>query len=506
MTEMIHFSDEAISTEYSALMSKVVTDGNGPRQVPDQRARRGQAQVADRRVPRVLRGPGRPAHRADDARHRRHGRGAARARRRVPAHARTPTTTRSRRAFGEIERVAGRPARLGHPGRPRRRGLPAADLHQADRRPPDDLLRDHRAPRRARLRRGQLQGAVRGDRARAGPPGQPVGDALRIEPRRGPRQAPRPGARDGRARSCWSRRSWATRASRGNESILYHLHSPCRLDEVGGFTPIAREEWVPDAHVHRLADINRVARGRRPGLRPPAADVQQRHRGVGLQADRGARRLLPQRRGRRGHLRPPRRRRAAHDLRAACRSASSDYVVIPRGTTHTLRARRRATSSSGCASTRRARSRRPTATATATASCSSTRRSRSATSTAPVELETHRRDGEFTLDRARARRLPALRARPPPVRRRRLGRLRLPVHVQRRRLRAARRPLPPAAAGPPDLPGPELRDLHVRAADARLGSARRCRCPTTTRTSSPRRSCSTPRATTPRARASTSAA
>ena len=29
MTEMIHFSDEAISTEYSALMSKVVSNGNG---------------------------------------------------------------------------------------------------------------------------------------------------------------------------------------------------------------------------------------------------------------------------------------------------------------------------------------------------------------------------------------------------------------------------------------------------------------------------------------------
>jgi 4-hydroxyphenylpyruvate dioxygenase len=29
MTEMIHFSDEDISTEYSALMSKVVTSGNG---------------------------------------------------------------------------------------------------------------------------------------------------------------------------------------------------------------------------------------------------------------------------------------------------------------------------------------------------------------------------------------------------------------------------------------------------------------------------------------------
>src|SRR5205085_6412856 len=29
MREMIHFSDQDISTEYSALMSKVVTDGNG---------------------------------------------------------------------------------------------------------------------------------------------------------------------------------------------------------------------------------------------------------------------------------------------------------------------------------------------------------------------------------------------------------------------------------------------------------------------------------------------
>jgi len=34
MTEMIHFSDEAISTEYSALMSKVVTDGSGRLKFP----------------------------------------------------------------------------------------------------------------------------------------------------------------------------------------------------------------------------------------------------------------------------------------------------------------------------------------------------------------------------------------------------------------------------------------------------------------------------------------
>src|SRR5256886_16441618 len=33
-TELIHFSDEAISTEYSALMSKVMTDGEGKIKFP----------------------------------------------------------------------------------------------------------------------------------------------------------------------------------------------------------------------------------------------------------------------------------------------------------------------------------------------------------------------------------------------------------------------------------------------------------------------------------------
>src|SRR5688500_10823086 len=47
----------------------------------------------------------------------------------------------------------------------------------------------------------------------------------------------------------------------GNESILYHLWSPCRVREVGGFEPITREEWVPDTHVHRLTDTNPVPPG-----------------------------------------------------------------------------------------------------------------------------------------------------------------------------------------------------------------------------------------------------
>ncbi len=38
----------------------------------------------------------------------------------------------------------------------------------------------------------------------------------------------------------------------GMESILYHLQSPCRVKEVGGFEPLVREEWVPEAHAHRL--------------------------------------------------------------------------------------------------------------------------------------------------------------------------------------------------------------------------------------------------------------
>jgi homogentisate 1,2-dioxygenase len=50
----------------------------------------------------------------------------------------------------------------------------------------------------------------------------------------------------------------------GNESILYHLHSPCRVMEVGEFEPIEREEWVPDAHVHHLIDTRGVEPGGDP--------------------------------------------------------------------------------------------------------------------------------------------------------------------------------------------------------------------------------------------------
>jgi homogentisate 1,2-dioxygenase len=50
----------------------------------------------------------------------------------------------------------------------------------------------------------------------------------------------------------------------GNESILYHLHSPCRIAQVGELRPLQREEWLPEAHVHRLADLQAVEPGDDP--------------------------------------------------------------------------------------------------------------------------------------------------------------------------------------------------------------------------------------------------
>jgi homogentisate 1,2-dioxygenase len=44
----------------------------------------------------------------------------------------------------------------------------------------------------------------------------------------------------------------------GNESILYHLQTPCRVSELGSFTAIEHEEWVPAAHAHRLFDSTKV--------------------------------------------------------------------------------------------------------------------------------------------------------------------------------------------------------------------------------------------------------
>ncbi len=50
----------------------------------------------------------------------------------------------------------------------------------------------------------------------------------------------------------------------GNESILYHLGSPCRIAEVGELRRLERDEWEPPAHVHRLCDLRSVEAGGDP--------------------------------------------------------------------------------------------------------------------------------------------------------------------------------------------------------------------------------------------------
>ena len=164
MREMLHFSDEDISTEYSALMSKVVTSGNGRVKFPLNEPAEGKRKSQIDEYLEYYGGAG-AQHIAvatrDIVAHRRAAQGA---RDRVPAHA--GDLLRRRAGADRRDRRGPRgPQAARHPRRPRRRGLPAADLHEADRRPADGLPRGDRAPRRARLRRRQLQGAVRGDRA-----------------------------------------------------------------------------------------------------------------------------------------------------------------------------------------------------------------------------------------------------------------------------------------------------------------------------------------------------
>ncbi len=90
----------------------------------------------------------------------------------------------------------------------------------------------------------------------------------------------------------------------GLESILYHLVSPCRVVGLGEFEPIVREEWVPTAHAHRHFHTWERRADRRCRLGAAAPDVEQRRRDLALPARRGDGLLLPERRGRRGRLRP----------------------------------------------------------------------------------------------------------------------------------------------------------------------------------------------------------
>ena len=81
----------------------------------------------------------------------------------------------------------------------------------------------------------------------------------------------------------------------GNESILYHLESPCRVKELGAFTPIEREEWVPEAHAHRRMNTYDVGAERRRDQRTPHAHVELGRRDLALPAGKLDGLLLPER-------------------------------------------------------------------------------------------------------------------------------------------------------------------------------------------------------------------
>ena len=172
MTEMIHFSDEDISTEYSALMSKVMTDGQGKIKFPINEPAEGKRKSQIEEYLEFNHGPGvqHIAMASSDI-----VATVEALKERGLIFLTTPDSYYEEvpERVGEIDEDYADLRRLGHPRRPRRRRLPPADLHEDGAGPADALLRGDRAPRRARLRRRELQGAVRGDRARASAPRQP---------------------------------------------------------------------------------------------------------------------------------------------------------------------------------------------------------------------------------------------------------------------------------------------------------------------------------------------
>ena len=186
--QLIHYDDKVIHTDYSALMSKVMTNGNGRIKFPINEPATGKKKSQIQEYLDWYRSPGcqHIALRTDDIV------GTVRRLRDngveflgLPHEYYATLADR----VGDVGRADRHARGARHRGRPRRGGLPPPDLHPPGPGPPDVLLRDHRAPRLARLRGRQLQGAVRGDRARAGEAREPLAEAPAPWPRRRSRRS-----------------------------------------------------------------------------------------------------------------------------------------------------------------------------------------------------------------------------------------------------------------------------------------------------------------------------
>ena len=180
-TNMKEFVGDDIATEYSALMSKVVADGSRKVKFPLNEPAVGKRKSQIDEYLEFYGGPGvqHIALATDDI--------VASVRAMTAAGVEFLTTPGSYYDelgswVGADPGAAGRAARARHPGRPGRGRLPAADLHPAGAGPADGVLRADRAARVAGLRQGELQGAVRGDRAGAGQARQPVNGVAPLRP------------------------------------------------------------------------------------------------------------------------------------------------------------------------------------------------------------------------------------------------------------------------------------------------------------------------------------
>ena len=165
-TNMAEFIGDDIATDYSALMSKVVANGNHRVKFPLNEPAVGKRKSQIDEYLEFYVGPGvqHLALATNDIL------GAVDAMRAEGVEfLATPDSYYSdpelRARIGQVRVPIEELQRRGHPGRPRRGRLPAADLHQADRRPADGVLRADRTARVPGLRQGQLQGPVRGHRA-----------------------------------------------------------------------------------------------------------------------------------------------------------------------------------------------------------------------------------------------------------------------------------------------------------------------------------------------------
>ena len=132
-TELTHFSDEDISTEYSALMSKVMTDGEGKIKFPINEPAEGKRKSQIEEYLEFHGGPGVQHVALPDRGHREDGRSA---REHGVLFIATPDTYYDivQERVGDIDQDWDDLPCDGDPRRPRRGGLSAAALHEDRRR------------------------------------------------------------------------------------------------------------------------------------------------------------------------------------------------------------------------------------------------------------------------------------------------------------------------------------------------------------------------------------